>query len=240
MVTARNAAMAFNRWVDRDIDKQNPRTAIREIPSGIIREQQALVFVIANCIIFITACYFINQLCFYLSPIALLVILGYSLTKRFTFLCHLVLGLGLSLAPIGAFFTLVPSFNLIPVLYGIAVLFWVAGFDIIYSLQDEEFDKDKELFSIPSYFGKNRALHISFGFHILTAVALIYAALKMHEQFGISYLHIIGLSGFLLLLIYQHLIVKAEDLSRVNLAFFTTNGIASLIFGVLVCIDFYV
>lgn len=237
MVTARNAAMAFNRWVDRDIDKSNPRTAVREIPSGKIPHNRAIWFVLINVVIFVTSCYFINTLCFYLSPIALAIILGYSLTKRFTFLCHLILGLGLSLAPVGAFFTVHPEFHIVPVLYGLSVLFWVAGFDIIYALQDDEFDRSNQLFSIPSYFGRHKALLISIGCHVLTAMFLILAAIKLNGLIGIAYLHVIALIGFVFLLVYQHVIVKVNDLSKVNLAFFTTNGVASLIFGLLVCLD---
>ncbi|MFY8003887.1 MAG: UbiA-like polyprenyltransferase, partial [Chitinophagaceae bacterium] len=141
MVTARNAAMAFNRYLDREFDAKNPRTAIREIPKGIISPQNALRFVIVNCLLFIVATYFINSLCFALSPIALFVILFYSYTKRFTALCHLVLGIGLSLAPIGAYLAVTGSFALLPVLFSFAVVFWVSGFDIIFALQDEAFDK---------------------------------------------------------------------------------------------------
>ncbi|MGQ0827636.1 MAG: UbiA-like polyprenyltransferase, partial [Bacteroidota bacterium] len=145
MVFARSAAMAFNRFVDREFDQLNERTAIREIPAGIIKPGNALLFVIANCILFIVTTYFINRLCFYLSPIALAVILGYSLTKRFTALCHLILGIGLALAPIGAYLAVAGKFDWLPLFFSFAVLFWVSGFDIIYALQDEEFDRSKNL-----------------------------------------------------------------------------------------------
>ena len=131
MVTARSAAMAFNRYLDRHFDKLNPRTAIREIPSGIIKAEKALLFIMMNVVLFITATFFINPICFYLSPVALFVILFYSYTKRFTFLCHLVLGIGLSLAPIGAFLAVTGVFNMVPLLFSCAVVFWVSGFDII-------------------------------------------------------------------------------------------------------------
>ena len=167
MVFARSAAMAFNRYIDRVIDQKNPRTAIREIPSGIIQPKSALLFVFANCVLFITTTFFINKLCFYLSPIALLVILGYSYTKRFTALCHVVLGFGLALAPIGAYLTLSGKFDLLPLLFSFVVLLWVSGFDIIYALQDTDFDKDNALYSIPSFFGKQRALQISTFLHII-------------------------------------------------------------------------
>jgi 4-hydroxybenzoate polyprenyltransferase len=154
MLFARSAAMAFNRWLDKDIDAKNPRTIIREIPAGIVKANSALIFVIISSILFILCTWFINPLCFWLSPIALMVILGYSFTKRFTSLCHIVLGLGLSLAPVGAYLAVTGSFALPPVLIGLSVLFWVAGFDIIYALQDEEFDKENKLFSIPVSFGR--------------------------------------------------------------------------------------
>ncbi|MEO1437101.1 MAG: UbiA-like polyprenyltransferase, partial [Bacteroidota bacterium] len=143
MVFARSAAMAFNRYLDRDIDAQNPRTAGREIPSGQLKASNVLLFVLINSLLFVVCTFFINPLCFYLSPIALLVILGYSYTKRFTWLCHFVLGLGLALAPIGAYLAVTGEFDWLPLLYSVVVLSWVSGFDIIYALQDEGFDKSQ-------------------------------------------------------------------------------------------------
>ena len=144
MITARNAAMGFNRYIDRKYDEKNPRTAIREIPSGIITPQNAVFFIIINCVLFVIATFFINRLCFFLSPVALIVVLGYSLTKRFTFLCHLILGVGLGLAPIGAFLAVTGKFEILPLFFSFAVLFWVSGFDIIYALQDEQFDRENK------------------------------------------------------------------------------------------------
>lgn len=233
MVFARNAAMGFNRWADWRIDADNVRTQVREIPAGIIRPQQALFFVILNAALFIAATWFINPLCFYLSPVALLVVLGYSLTKRFTALCHLVLGLGLALAPVGAYIAVTSYFNVAPILLGVAVLTWVSGFDIIYALQDEQFDKDHSLHSIPVFLGKNRALLFSSFLHVLTAGAIA----TFIYMIGGDVLAWIAAGLFICLLIYQHLIVKPNDLSKVNLAFFTTNGIASLIFGSLVIFE---
>lgn len=235
MVFARSAAMAFNRLVDTDVDKENPRTAIREIPSGIISKKSALVFVILNSLLFITATFFINKTCFLLSPVALAVILGYSFTKRFTFLCHLILGLGLSLAPIGAWLAVTGSFSLQPVLFSFAVLFWVSGFDIIYALQDEIFDKSKGLHSIPAAIGKKKALHISSLLHVFSATFIITAGITGNA--GIAYW--IAAVIFCALLIYQHSLVKPDDLSKVNLAFFTTNGIASIVFAALAIFDLY-
>src|SRR5206468_12256705 len=145
MVFARSAAMAFNRYLDRNFDAKNPRTAIREIPSGIISANSALVFTVISSFLFIITCYFINAICFFLSPVALAVVLGYSYTKRFTPLCHLILGLGLSLAPIGAFLAVTGEFHWLPILFSIAVVCWVSGFDIIYALQDVDFDQSQKL-----------------------------------------------------------------------------------------------
>ena len=235
MIFARSAAMAFNRWLDAKYDAMNPRTAVREIPAGIIKPNNALVFTITNCVLFIVTTFFINTLCFYLSPVALFVILFYSYTKRFTALCHLVLGVGLSLAPIGAYLAVAGQFDVLPILFSITVLCWVSGFDIIYALQDEDFDKNNHLKSIPSVLGKIKALRVSEFFHLLSAVTVIYAGVYGH--FGFWYWA--GVAVFCGLLIYQHLLVKPNDLSKVNMAFFTTNGIASVVFAVFVLLDLF-
>ena len=234
MVFARSAAMAFNRYIDREIDTANPRTAkAREIPNGSIKANSALLFVVINSLLFIATTYLINPLCLALSPIALLVVLGYSYTKRFTSLCHLILGLGLALAPIGAYLAISGEFNIIPLFFSAAVLFWVSGFDIIYSLQDEEFDKTHELHSIPVLLGKKNALMLSNILHLLT-----FSALSIAGSLGnFSLYYWIGFWIFSALLVYQHTLVKHNDLSKVNLAFFTTNGIASVIFGAFVIAD---
>lgn len=236
MVFARSAAMAFNRWLDASFDALNPRTAIREIPAGIISKSSALRFVILNCILFILCTWFINLLCFALSPVALFVILFYSYTKRFTPLCHLVLGVGLSLAPIGAYLAVTGQFALLPILFSMAVVFWVSGFDIIYSLQDEEFDKSQKLFSMPSWLGKKGALHVSEVLHLLSAACVIIAGIIG----GFNLLYWIGIAVFVGMLIYQHLLVKPNDLSKVNLAFMTTNGIASVVFASFVLMDIWI
>ncbi|MCB9235096.1 MAG: UbiA family prenyltransferase [Bacteroidia bacterium] len=235
MVFARNAAMGFNRFLDREIDAKNSRTVTREIPAGTISPRNALLFVILNSAAFWVTTWFINKLCFFLAPVALLVILGYSFTKRFTALCHLVLGLGLSLAPVGAYLAVTGSFALVPVLLGVAVLTWVSGFDIIYALQDEEFDRSQKLNSIPVMLGKNKALILSVFLHLITAGA-VYAFGFLEEG---NWLFWIGAGVFSALLIYQHLLVKPNDLSRVNLAFFTTNGIASVVFASFVILDIF-
>lgn len=233
MVFARSAAMGFNRYIDRKIDERNPRTANREIPAGVITPAAALTFVISSSILFIVCTWFINRLCFYLSPVALLVILGYSWTKRFTSLCHLVLGVGLSLAPIGAYLAVMGRFDLLPLLLSFAVFLWVSGFDIIYALQDEEFDRAQKLHSIPAALGKKRALVLSNMLHVLCGFLILYFGFYGH--FGLFFW--IGALVFLFLLTYQHFLVKPNDLSKVNLAFFTTNGIASVVFGVMVVLD---
>ena len=235
MVFARSAAMAFNRWLDKNFDAKNPRTAVREIPAGIIKSNNALFFVIVNCLLFIACCFFINKICFYLSPVALFVVLFYSYTKRFTALCHLVLGVGLSLAPIGAYLAVTGVFALLPVLFSFTVLFWVSGFDIIYALQDEDFDKINNLHSIPAALGKSKALMVSNLLHVLSAACVIAAGIYGH--FG--YLYWIGVIFYIGLLIYQHVLVKPTDLSKVNMAFFTTNGIASVVFAIFVIMDLF-
>jgi 4-hydroxybenzoate polyprenyltransferase len=235
MVFARSAAMAFNRYIDRKIDEQNIRTAVREIPAGAVKPQSALLFVIANCLLFVSTTYFINSICFYLSPVALAVVLGYSLTKRFTALCHVILGIGLSLAPIGAYLAVTGEFDWLPLFFSFAVLFWVSGFDIIYALQDEEFDKSKNLKSIPVWLGKKGALMLSNVFHIVSASFIIYAGFYAH----FNNWYWVGTLVFIGLLIYQHTLVKPNDLSKVNIAFFTTNGIASVVFAVFVLVELF-
>lgn len=238
MVTARNTAMAFNRYIDKDIDAANERTKVRELPSGKLSGSQVLLFIAFNAILFIAFTWFINPLCFYLSPVALLVIMGYSLTKRFTFLCHLILGTGLSLAPVGAFIAVTGYFHILPIILGFAVLFWVSGFDIIYALQDEDFDKSKGLFSIPSYFGANNALKISRGLHFISAGLLLFFLYQSHIHIDrVAYLAILGTLIFISRLVAQHLLVSANDLSKVNMAFFINNGIASVVYGLLFIVD---
>lgn len=235
MIFARSAAMAFNRWLDVEFDAKNPRTAIREIPKGIISKSSALRFVIFNCLAFIVCTWFINPLCFGLSFVALAVVLGYSYTKRFTPLCHLVLGLGLSLAPIGAYLAVTGRFAVLPILFSLTVIFWVSGFDIIYALQDEEFDKSQQLYSMPSWLGKAKALRVSEFLHLLSTACVVVAG--WFGGFGLWYWA--GVAVFMGMLVYQHLLVKPHDLSRVNLAFMTANGIASVVFAVFVITDLF-
>ena len=235
MVFARSAAMAFNRFLDRTFDAKNPRTAIREIPSGVIKSKNALYFTVSCCFLFVITCYFINPLCFYLSFLALFIILFYSYTKRFTVWCHLVLGIGLSLAPIGAYLAVTGVFNLLPLLFSFIVLFWVSGFDIIYALQDEHFDKENKLYSIPAWLGKKRGLFVSESLHFLALFLVLYTGYSA----GFSYWYWIGSVVFCGMLVFQHSIVKPNDLSRVNIAFMTANGIASVVFAVFVILDLF-
>ncbi len=235
MVFARNSAMSFNRIVDRKYDEKNPRTQSREIPSGKVSPRNAIIFLAVNMGLFIACTYLINPLCFYLSPVALVTVMVYSFTKRFTFLCHFVLGIGLSLAPIGAYLSVTGVFNLLPLLLSFAVLFWVAGFDIIYALNDISFDREQNLKSIPAYFGIKKSLIISAIVHLFSAGFIVYAG--MLYSGGVFYW--VGAAIFIFLIIYQHLIVKPSDLSKVNLAFFTLNGFSSLIFLIFFLIDYY-
>lgn len=235
MVFARSAAMGFNRYIDRTFDAKNPRTAIREIPAGLISANAALAFVIICSISFVVCTFFINKICLYLSPVALVVVLGYSYTKRFTPLCHLILGLGLSLAPIGAYLALTAHFAFVPLLFSVLVFLWVSGFDIMFALQDEDFDRSQGLRSIPVLLGTKNALRLS---EVLHAIAAIVVMACFYFG-GFHWLFAIGAAVFIGLLVYQHSIVKPSDLSRVNLAFGTVNGIASVVFCIFACADMY-
>jgi 4-hydroxybenzoate polyprenyltransferase len=227
MIASRTAAMAFNRYIDRKFDVLNPRTAVREIPSGVISAQNALLLTIVSSLALVIATYTINPLCFYLSPIALFVTLGYSYTKRFTWLCHVILGIGLALAPVGAFLAVAAHFELAPVLTGVLVIFWVSGFDMLYALQDEDFDKANKLHSIPVIIGRKNTLSI---------ICAFFVGVLIHG--GLFYW--IGTALFSSLLIYQHIILSPKDISRINLAFGTLNGISSIIFAIFFLIDFLI
>jgi 4-hydroxybenzoate polyprenyltransferase len=234
MISARNTAMAFNRLLDAKYDALNARTAGREIPSGIINSNNALVFIFINILLFIAACFFINTICFLLSPIALFVILFYSYTKRFTALCHLVLGLGLALAPLGAYLAVTGSLeDYLPLVFASVVLLWVSGFDIIYALQDDAFDKSQKLFSIPARMGRAKAITVSKTLHAFCIVMVVAAGVIGAFNFW----YWIGAFAFTSLLIYQHLLIKPNDLSNINISFFTSNGIGSVVFAAFVIIS---
>ena len=234
LVAARTAAMAFNRWADYRMDARNPRTKNREIPAGVIKPAQALMLTIFSAVAFIILAGLINEICLYLSPVALLVILGYSYTKRFTALAHIVLGIGLGIAPAATFIAVTGTFDPGLLFLCFGVMLWTAGFDIIYALQDMEFDRQEKLHSIPATLGYKRSLLLAALFH---AVSIM---LMFHFGF-IVYGDIIALSGvvlFSLMLVYQHLIVRMYGLKKINLAFGTMNGVASLVFGAAYLVEF--
>ena len=233
MVGARSAAMSFNRIVDRHIDARNPRTARREIPAGVVSPAAAALFCVGSAALFVLAAAQLNRLCLYLSPVALAIVLGYSYAKRVTSFAHLFLGLALAIAPVGAWVAVTGAFAVPPVLLGFAVLFWVAGFDVIYSLQDEEFDRAEGLRSIPARFGAARALQIARLFHGTTLVLLyaVFLAVSGGWLFGAA----VVVAG--LFLVRQHRLVSPGDLSRVNAAFFTANGWLSVAVFVLGAAD---
>jgi len=233
MFTARSAAMAFNRWLDRDIDSVNPRTRERTIPSGKVNPNEMLVFVILSSAAFVVCTFFLNMLAFALSPIALLIILGYSYFKRFTSWSHMVLGLSLAIAPTGAWIAVRGEFALIPILLSIAVIFWVAGFDIIYACQDIEFDSEAGIHSIPRRFGATGALAISFASHIVTIALLV---LFGHIA-GLGFVYFITSGIIALILLIEHMIVTPSNLSMWGVAFFTLNGVVSILFYLGVLLD---
>jgi len=226
MVGARSAAMGFNRLVDHKIDASNPRTAGRALPRGEVRPGAVALFVLASVGLFVLAAWRLNPLVLALSPVALLIILGYSYTKRFTWLSHLVLGLGLAGAPIGAWIAVTGAFAPTPFALAGAVIFWVGGFDILYALQDEEFDREAGLFSIPARFGVVRSLWISGLFHAITLVFLGLLPWVYPPGLGLSFW--VGWCGCLALLAYQHWVVRPGDLSRLDAAFFLANGALSI------------
>ena len=229
MVGARSAAMSFNRIADRAIDAENVRTKGRDIPAGRVSVVEASVFCAVSAAVFVFAASRLNPLCIVLSPVALLVVLSYSLTKRVTALSHLVLGLGLGIAPVGAWIAVTGAFAAVPIVLGLSVLFWVAGFDVIYSLQDEAFDRARGLFSIPARLGARRALDVSTLLHALSLV-LLYAVFVLASG-GLLFGAGVVLAGAFL--IRQHVLVSPRDLSRVDGAFFTANGWLSV--AVFVC-----
>lgn len=231
MFFARSAAMSFNRYADAKIDLLNPRTKNREIPKGVYKSAQVLFFTVLNAAFFVTTTYFINSLVFYLSPIALLVVLGYSYAKRFTFLAHVWLGVALALAPLGAFMVFSASFSWIPIPFSLIVIFWVSGFDVIYSTQDAEFDREQGLNSIPSLLGVKKALNVAFLLHILAISVSIITGFLFEWHFA----YWIGTAAFSLMLIWEHIIIRKNyNQQTVNMAFATINSYAGLLYGVAV------
>jgi 4-hydroxybenzoate polyprenyltransferase len=226
MVAARSAAMTFNRIVDRDIDAQNPRTANRELPTGKLSIGFAWVFLYVSIGVFLLASYSLNWLTFALSPVALICILGYSYAKRYTAFSHLLLGLALSIAPSAAWIAVRGELGSpIPILLSLFVLLWTAGFDVMYACQDEEFDKKAGLHSIPARFGIKNALWIARLFHTLAFIDLIL----LYFVTDLGWIALVGVLAVGALLIYQQSLIKSDDLSRMNAAFFTTNAFVSVI-----------
>jgi len=233
MLVARSAAMAFNRLVDATIDAANPRTRTRALPAGHLSPTFVATFVIVSCALFILAASQLNRFSLWLSPVALAVLLLYSYTKRFTRLSHLVLGLALGIAPAAAWIAVRGSLDPRILLLTAAVAFWVAGFDVLYACQDFEFDRDAGLHSIPRHIGIGPALWIARAFHIIMLILLV----ALLPAFGLGKLALCGVIAVMLLLLYEHSLVKADDLSRLNDAFFTMNGVISVVFALFVAAD---
>ena len=226
MVAARSAAMGFNRVADRDIDAANPRTRDRELPSGAMSLTSAVLFVALSSALLAAAAYNLNPLCFALSPVALAVVFFYSWTKRFTWLSHLALGISLALAPVGAWIAVTGGIGLPPLVLGLAVLFWVAGFDILYACQDRDFDRDRGLHSIPVRFGLRGALNIARGLHGLAVLSMLALGALM----PLGLLYVAGVAVIAGLLFHEHRLVRPTDLTKVNTAFMTMNSIVSVVF----------
>jgi 4-hydroxybenzoate polyprenyltransferase len=233
MAAARTAAMGFNRIADRHIDAKNPRTARRELPAGAVTLRAAWVLTLASAAAFVTAAALLGPLCLALSPVALALLFGYSFTKRFTFLCHLFLGLAIAAGPAGAWIAVRGDFTVVPGLLMVAVATWIAGFDVLYALSDRDFDRGAGLHSIPARFGVTGALAISGALHAVTLAALV--ALAPLGALGAPYLVGVAIVGALL--VYEHAIVRPTDLTRLDAAFFTLNGYVSVVFFVATLAD---
>ena len=232
MVGARSAAMGFNRWIDADIDAKNPRTAKREIPAGALSRPQVMAFTLLSSAVLVLAAWRLNPLCLKLSPLALAIVFGYSWTKRFTMLSHFVLGLSLAIAPVGAWLAVRGQFELTPIPIGIAVLFWVGGFDILYSCQDVDFDRRESLHSIPARLGVPLSLMLARLAHVLAIASL--ALVAMVEP--LHWVYFLGLTLIAGLFMYEHSLVRADDLSKIDAAFFTVNGWIGVLYLVTVLI----
>ncbi len=236
MVFARNTAMGFNRWADRKIDGENPRTASREIPAGKISPRKALAFDVINAALFVITASTINSLTAWLSPVALFVIMFYSYCKRFTSLAHLVLGLSLGIAPVGAFIAVTGRFAIEPCILALLVMTWCGGFDIIYALQDVDFDRNHGLHSIPSKFSARTALAISLGLHMVSIASLVWFVAFLPQHWFLW----IGCVIFVGLLLLEHLLVTPSRQKNIGIAFGTLNGLASLTLAVFVIADLLV
>ena len=233
MIAARSAAMAFNRWADAAIDAANPRTSARALPAGHLTPAFVVTFVVVSSALFILAASQLNRLALLLSPVALAVLLLYSYTKRFTALSHWILGWCLSIAPSGAWIAIQGKLTVVPLLLSLSVMLWTAGFDILYACQDYDFDRRAGLYSIPRRFGISSALWIARAVHALMFCVLVVFFIDAH----LGWLGLVGVSATGVLLVYQHSIVKSDDLSRLNAAFFTTNAFVSVILFVTIASD---
>ncbi len=233
MVGGRSAAMGFNRWADHKFDAENPRTKKRALPLGLVTPAQVLVFTAASATMLVFAALMLNPLSFYLSPVALVIVLFYSYTKRFTFLSHAFLGLALSLAPIGAWIAITGELNAPALVLGAAVLFWLVGFDILYSLQDIDFDKQAGLHSIPRRFGVRYSLYVSRASHAVTITALFLLPFLL----PLGFFYFVGIFTALGLILYEHSLVKEDDLSMLDVAFFNMNGYISITVFVFTLLD---
>lgn len=232
MVFARNVAMGFNRWADRKIDAKNPRTANREIPAGVVSSRAAIWFVVINAALFVVTAVTINSLTALLSPVALLVVMAYSYCKRFTSLAHMVLGLSLAIAPVGAYIAVRGEFALVPCVLALLVMTWCGSFDIIYALQDREFDKKEGLHSIPSKFSVRTSLYISIALHVVSVAALVWFVYLMPRSVWI----VIGAALFTAIIILEHVLVTPSRQRNIGIAFGTLNGLASTTLAVFVIV----
>jgi len=233
MVAARSAAMGFNRLVDRRIDAENPRTAQRELPSGAIPVAAVALLVLLSSVVLVFASWRLNELCLLLSPIALAVVFLYSFTKRFTWASHLFLGGALALAPLGAWIAVTGHFDLPPVILGMAVMSWVAGFDVLYSCQDHDFDLNAGLCSIPVRFGLTGALCLARALHLFAVLFMVALGVIA----GLQVVYFVGVAAIAGLLLYEHRLVSPQDLTRVDTAFMTLNSLVSVVFFLFTLVD---
>jgi 4-hydroxybenzoate polyprenyltransferase len=236
MFGARSAAMGFNRWADRKFDAANPRTSDRALPLGLVSPGQVILFTSASSVLLVLAAYMLNPLAFYLSPVALSIVFFYSYTKRFSYLSHLFLGLAISGAPLGAWIAVTGRLDLPAIILGLAVVFWLMGFDTLYALQDVEFDRKAGLHSIPQRFGIRRSLWISRAAHMVTMASLFW----LGSLLSLGWLYYTGIFISLILIIYEHALVKESDLSRLNYAFFNMNGYISMTIFIFTLLDMLV
>lgn len=235
MVGARTGAMSFNRLVDMKIDAKNPRTKDRPLPKNLISKEAVAFYTVISFILLIFAAYKLNKLCFYLSFLAIFILMLYSYTKRFTYFSHIVLGISLAGAPLGAWIAIKGQIDLLPILLSVSVLFWVAGFDILYALQDYEFDKKEGLYSIPVRLGVRNSILVARIFHIVMIFFLFFVSFLS----GLGWLYNTGVVIITILIIYEHSLVKSDDLTRLNIAFFNMNGYISVVFFIFVVLELF-